>query len=249
MQSMKNKLSVISLFILLIITSLSPIYIREYNLSKKLNVINVADSTLQDTSFNDSEGSTQGINEKLAIINSVSFKEEGVIAEKEFTDIPNEISNNIIDMVVNQLKLMGDKNAIPEIPEIDSQQFEIGKLSKKTFAKSDISGTRVNIWFVVIRCPQFIVSVYMDVETNKIYDLYFSLIHTEIFSQFKIREVQFKDFCTYLGISEEMIEYSYTNRYGTEYYILNMNDDYVAYKVIKDIYNLEYSLVDYDIFK
>lgn len=230
-----QKYKVAGLFLLLILVALVPMFITERNTAAELNKLH-ASALSADQEVQVEQASVSSLDHLMLIANA-NISKTGVTSEKEFNGIPADLQEKILSAFQKQVTLLQTNGALPMFSV--SANSSLLSLTKMSFMNTQNAGKVVSVWETLIQSDQYKIFIWMDVETEKIYQYGMNINGNG--NGLNLTNISFQAFADYLGFSSGQIELSDESK-GFETYVVYTDQASFTYCFFKDSFYFEYFL-------
>lgn len=202
MKKWKSRVIVILLFGLLCAIAVMPMVITEIENQRLLGRARIEQLT-----ENSLIGRGKNINvstlTKLETIVAAQTNETGSVTEQVKVELEQAEIDQLVKSLKEQLVVLQQKKAIP-LFEISSD-YDIQYLSRRTLMDSKDPNTYVSIWDLDFLFGYYYIKVFMDTETNQIYEI---RVITREEIQMDLSNINFTNFMEYLGVKKSQVAWN-----------------------------------------
>lgn len=245
MNNLKQNIKILTLFVLLIVVTATPLFLIEFSNERLINQLNIV--TIQKESMDDeySENPSTNYNtaERIQVIRNAQNSKTGAVTEQQLIYLSDEEERNLIDSVEAQLAVLHNLGALPQF-EFPNEYNTI--ISKTSYINTLNPNNSVGVWFINIEYPNMVVNLQMDTETSILYQV--SISSNTDTLDYDHSQLSFLSFLNYLQIEPQNLTWEmnvydarvivYDN--NNPIYYFNKSNYFINYTIITNMYNPNY---------
>lgn len=196
---MKEIAKVVSLFLVLILIALSPIFVMERQNNQLIQKVNTESFTAEEIAFQNTNDTYNSI-ERIKIIQNSVQKKTGITTLNEQKMTADE-QRVILSRADEAIKSLQDAGFIPTFEVVNTKEFY--SIQKNTFSDSKELDKGVSIYTIEIDYANDEVYLWLDEQTSKIYSI--SIFSEQENNEFFQTDFNVKDYISYLEIDDSQL--------------------------------------------